>query len=86
MKPVDFWLGMAEWGSLMHNGDPGACMYGFDERGVVQSEKHRAACLAYIDGPCREAADINVAAGEDATTQHPHLDALRAHLLTVKVG
>lgn len=44
------WLYAAEWGSFMTNGDPGACMYGFDESFLVQSESHRAECLAWIAG------------------------------------
>ena len=48
----------AEWGSYMNGGDPGACMYGFSpEIGLkVQSEQHRAACLAHIDD-CIERCD-----------------------------
>ena len=52
MSPYDAWLYAAEWGSYMTSGDPGACMYGFDERGKVQSEDHRSACLRWIDNEC----------------------------------
>lgn len=58
----------ASWGSLIRAGDPGACMYGFSpETGiVVQSEDHRAQCLAHIE-KCKGAVDPenNGAHGED---------------------
>jgi hypothetical protein len=41
LSPCEFWLKAAEWSSYMSSGDPGACMYGFDETGAVQSEAHR---------------------------------------------
>lgn len=44
----DLWMAAADWGSYMHAGDPGACMYGFTERGAVRNEEHRQACLAYL--------------------------------------
>lgn len=53
MKPYDAWLYAAQWGSYMTSGDPGACMYGFDERFRVQSESHRKNCLRWIDKECR---------------------------------
>jgi hypothetical protein len=53
MTPRDAWLYAASWGSYIRSGDPGACMYGFDERGCVQSEKHRADVLAYVKAECR---------------------------------
>lgn len=49
MTPHDAWLYAATWGSYMSAGDPGACMYGFDEKFEVQSENHRAACLAEME-------------------------------------
>ena len=52
MTPSEAWLYAASWGSFMRSGDPGACMYGFDERFKVQSEEHRADCLKWIAG-CR---------------------------------
>jgi hypothetical protein len=76
MTPKEFWLTAAQWGSYMHSGDPGACMYGFDERGVVQSEAHRKACIAYLDGECRKAADVN----EDPKADHAQIDSLIAYL------
>lgn len=45
MSPYDAWLYAASWGSYMTSGDPGACMYGFDEKFVMQSEQHRADVL-----------------------------------------
>lgn len=49
MTPREAWLYAAQWGSYMHGGDPGACMYGFSEGCRVQSEQHRQACLDWID-------------------------------------
>src|SRR5258708_10126559 len=45
LTPHQAWLRAAGWGSYIRPGDTGACMYGFNERGVVQSEAHRQACL-----------------------------------------
>jgi hypothetical protein len=39
------WLFAASWGSAMHSGDPGACLYGFSEDFRVQTEEHRADCI-----------------------------------------
>lgn len=44
------WGYAAQWGSYMTSGDPGACMYGFDESFTVQSEEHRADCIAWMEG------------------------------------
>lgn len=81
LTPEQAWLRAAEWGSYMTNGDPGACMYGFDERGVVQSEAHRQDCLAWIDGRCREAAKLN----DDPEQCDEELDELRAYLVVCAV-
>lgn len=53
LTPKDAWLYAAQWGSYMHGGDPGACMYGFDEHFRVQSEGHRRDCLRWIE-QCRQ--------------------------------
>jgi len=42
----------AMWGSYMRDGDPGACMYGFDFDCRPQSEEHRQKCLSWIDKQC----------------------------------
>lgn len=52
LGPKEAWLYAAQWGSAMTAGDPGALMYGFDERFEVQSEQHRADCLEYV-AECR---------------------------------
>lgn len=59
MTPYDAWLFAATWGSYMTGGDPGACMYGFDERFVMQSEEHRAQCLKWIDKNCIPQVEAN---------------------------
>lgn len=48
MDSYEAWEYAAQWGSYMRAGDPGACMYGFDEKFRVQSEQHRADCLDHI--------------------------------------
>ena len=45
MTNSDAWAYAASWGSYITSGDPGACLYGFDERFRVQSEEHRQDCL-----------------------------------------
>lgn len=52
MPPAQAWGYAATWGSFMKSGDPGACMYGFDETFAVQHEDHRQACLTWVEG-CR---------------------------------
>lgn len=54
MTPADFWVRAAQWGSYMTSGDPGACMYCFDERGAVQSEEHRRTCIEWLHVSCRD--------------------------------
>lgn len=75
LSPEQFWTTAAQWGSMMTGGDPGACMYGFDERGVVQSETHRRDCLAWIE-LCRGTAD----GLPNPKVQHAELDDLAAYL------
>lgn len=53
MTPYDAWLYAASWGSYMRDGDPGACMYGFNEHCRVQSERHRQDVLNWIEKECR---------------------------------
>jgi hypothetical protein len=49
LTPHEFWLKAAEWGSAMTGGDPGSCMYGFDHKGLVQSEQHRQDCIDWLE-------------------------------------
>jgi hypothetical protein len=86
MTPKKFWETAAQWGSYVTGGDPGACMYGFDEKGLVQSEEHRAACIAYIEGDCRKAAIANGKAGENLAEQNLELDTLIEYLKTAPVA
>ena len=81
MTPHQFWLKSAEWGSYMHAGDPGACMYGFDERAAVQSEAHRQQCLDYLATECRLAASVN----DDPIADNAEIDELIAYLRTAPV-
>ncbi len=48
MTNEEAWLFAASWGSYIRAGDPGACLYGFSEDFRVQSEQHRADCLAQM--------------------------------------
>lgn len=73
MTPVKAWETAAQWGSLIRAGDRGACMYGFNEKGLVQSEAHQAACLNWIDHNCLP--------GASKRDQH-QLRALRAYIET----
>jgi hypothetical protein len=52
MTPSEAWEYAASWGSYMHSGDPGACMYGFDHNCRPQNEEHRHRVLAYME-TCR---------------------------------
>lgn len=85
MNPKEFSEKVSNWGSAMHAGDPGACLYGFDGRGLVQSEDHRRDCIRQLEGDGRKAADANIAAGDDPDEQHPEIDALVAYLKTAPV-
>lgn len=81
MTPAKFWTEAAQWGSYLRNGDPGACMYGFDERGLVQSERHRTTCIDYLTEHCKPAArNLDNPKAELAT-----IDSLIAYLRTAKV-
>lgn len=53
MTPREAWLYAASWGSFVRSGDPGACMYGFNENCRPVSEEHRRQVLEYLDG-CRK--------------------------------
>jgi hypothetical protein len=86
MTPKKFWETAATWGSAMTSGDPGACMYGFSENGVVQSEQHRADCIRWIEDDCRKAAIVNAAAGESLAEQNAELDALLDYLRSAPVA
>lgn len=85
LTPNQFWQLAATWGSFMTSGDPGACMYGFDERGTVQSEAHRQACIDYIETECRKAAAVNIAAGDNEAEQLGEIEAMLAYLRTAPV-
>lgn len=52
MKPSEAWLYAASWGSYIRSGDPGACMYGFNETGRPHSEEHRERVISYCLGQC----------------------------------
>lgn len=82
LTPKDAWLRAAQWGSFVRAGDPGACMYGFDETGRVQSEAHRKACLDWIDGECRAAAALN----DDPAQDNRELDELRAYIAAAPIA
>ena len=82
LTPEKFWLKAADWGSYMSDGDPGACMYGFSEDGKVQSEQHRSQCIAWLDGECREAANLN----DDPAADNAEIDELIAYLRTAPLA
>ena len=76
LTPEQFWNKVSQWGSYISDGDPSSCLYTFDERGLVQSEHHRATCIAHLDGECREAALCN----EDPAADDREIDELIAYL------
>jgi hypothetical protein len=79
MTPFDAWLFAASWGSYMTSGDPGACMYGFDETCRVQDETHREACLHWIDTECLPLVRNNKLEYDE--DEEDKLLALRAYLM-----
>lgn len=58
MTSEEAWLYAATWGSAMTSGDPGAVMYGFDEKFTMQSEAHRRDVLAWME-KCRPLVEKN---------------------------
>lgn len=53
MTPMEAYEYASSWGSAMTSGDPGACMYGFDESCRPQSEEHRQDVLNWME-VCRK--------------------------------
>ncbi len=45
------------WWSVMTWNDPGVALYAFGSTGLVQSEQHRADCLAYLEPRVGDAED-----------------------------
>jgi hypothetical protein len=82
LQPHVFWVKAAEWGRMITNGDPGACMYTFDENGIVQSEEHRQTCIDWLDQHCREAAKLN----EDPEEDNKGIDTLIEYLRAAPIG
>jgi len=76
MTPFEFFVASANWGSYMSAGDPGACMYGFDETGLPQSEEHCRACISWLSCECRVAALAN----EDPETDLAEIEEMIAYL------
>ena len=76
LTPYKFWILAASWGSYIRGGDPGSCMYGFNESGLVQSEEHRARCIDWIDNHC-----MSHASKKDKT----ELRKMKRYLLTAEV-
>lgn len=82
LQPHAFWAKAAQWGSFITNGDPGACMYTFDENGIVRSEDHRQTCIDWLDRHCRDAAKHN----EDPEEDNRGIDALIEYLRAAPIG
>lgn len=82
MSPYEAWGYAATWGSMMTSGDPGACMYGFDESCRPQSEEHRRDVLAWMKD-CR-ANVVASPANYDADELHK-LDAFVRHMESAQV-
>ncbi len=53
------WVATAKWGSFMHAGDPGQCMYAFNERSGFVSRKHAQQVIDWCETHCMpDAQDI----------------------------
>lgn len=76
MTPFEFFATAVNWGSYMSAGDPGACMYVFNETGLPQSEAHRRACISWLSCECRVAALAN----EDPETDLAEIEEMIAYL------
>lgn len=61
MSPREVSAFAATWGSYDHNGDPGACMYGYGDDGRPQSERHREDTIRWVREECIPAVDENQA-------------------------
>lgn len=86
LTPQEFWLMAATWGSAMTAGDPGACMYGFDKNGLVQSEEHRQDCIQYIKTEFRSILDANTASDDaDLGQRANEIQAMLMYLETAPV-
>ena len=48
MEPEEAYAYAAQWGSCMRDGDPGACMYGFNADCRPQNSKHRGNCIKWM--------------------------------------
>lgn len=83
MTLKDAWLYAATWGSAMTAGDPGACLYGFDESFRVQSETHRADCLAEM---VRNRASVEASPDKYEPDEIAQIDLLCAVLKRAKLA
>lgn len=84
MSPSEAWLYAAQWGSFMHAGDPGACMYGFSEDCRPQSEQHRQSCLNWIDTECIPA--VHAQPSWYDADELEQLQALRSYLVSAPLS
>ena len=84
MTPKQAWLYAAQWGSFIRIGDPGACMYGFNKTGRPQNERHRAACIAYINSECLPA--VAARPKDYASNEARQLKRLRRYLATAPLA
>lgn len=82
LTPKEFYQAAASWGSFVTNGDPGACMYGFDEKGLVQNEEHRKDCLAWIER-CRK--EVAGEPKKEVDEHNQQFDAMVTYLKTAPV-
>jgi hypothetical protein len=83
LTPKQFWELSAQWGSYIRSGDPGACMYGFNENGRVQNEQHRQDCLNYLANQRNKETELKF---RDMKSRIRELDQLREYLLTAEVS
>ena len=72
-----------QWGSYMTSGDPGACMYGLDDKGRPEDAEARDAMIEHIDDHCLPIARERIESGEadeDESEDVEKLEALKAYL------
>lgn len=67
-----------QWGSMMTGGDPGACMYGFDDKGRPANPVSRDAILDWIDSHCLPAAQGRIDSGKADEAEMEDVDKLNA--------
>ena len=83
MHPYDASEYAATWGSYMTAGDPGACMYGFNDSCRPQSEEHREDVINWLETECRPL--VLEYPGDYAADELEQMDEFLAYIRTAPV-